>query len=87
TNFSNQNENFSKTRFEGLVYPHYDRLNHPSKGTLLYKIIPSHYFFDMFEKNYLYFNRVDMYKDDTRDADLTDQDKIISQKSKFQHNP
>jgi hypothetical protein len=51
------------------VTPQPRSLQIPPEGTLHYKIIPAQFFIDAFTNNYLYFRRVDQYKD-FRDSDL-----------------
>ncbi|MGE4349671.1 MAG: hypothetical protein AB7D28_07890 [Candidatus Berkiella sp.] len=67
-----------------MIEPHAFLLRKPKDETLLYKIIPSRYFIDMLENNYIYFRKVDTYHDDTRDGDQPDADKLISENKKFQ---
>lgn len=69
------------------IEPHAYLLEKPPLGTLLYKIIPSNFFIDMLDKNYLYFRRVDTYHDDKRDSDQPNNDKELSDKSKFENAP
>ena len=73
------------------VNSHAPLLKKPDDKQLLYKVIPSKYFFAMLKGNYLHFRRTDVYKDkigdDLRDSDLTDSDKIISEKSTFEKSP
>lgn len=45
------------------IKPQPGNLQIPEYGTLLYKIIPADFFLDEFKKSYLYFQRVDQYKD------------------------
>lgn len=70
-----------------LIEPHAYLLRKPDHKALLYKIISLENFFDMIQNKYLYFRRVDTYKDDTRDSDQPDKDKRISEKSKFESSP
>jgi hypothetical protein len=70
-----------------MIEPHAELLSKPINGTLLYKIIPAQYFFDMLEKKYLYFRRVDTYCDDKRDSDQPDKDKELTKGIKFEKSP
>ena len=79
-----------KTTFSGnslSIEPYAELLQKPVEGALLYKIVSPENFFDMFEKCYLYFRRVDTYADDKRDSDQPDKDKEISYIGKFESNP
>lgn len=67
------------------IEPHHYLLKKPQPDSLLYKIIPSDYFINMLEDNYIYFRRVDTYHDDIRDSDQPDEDKHLSEKSKFEN--
>lgn len=73
--------------FYMLIEPHAKLLKKPHGNKLLYKIIPSEFFIDMVKNNYLYFSRVDTYKDDGKDSDLPNKDRRLSDQSKFQNNP
>lgn len=71
----------------GMVEPHKELLNCPPEDQLIYKIISKDYFLDSLNKAYLYFNRVDSYKDftnaDKYDGQQLPQDLSGNQSSKF----
>ncbi len=66
---------FLMIRFEKKAETHSHLLTYPDENTILYKTIPAGYLFDMLEKKYLYFNRVDTYQDDKKDSDQTSLEK------------
>lgn len=70
-----------------MIEPHSPLLTKPNNSVLLYKIISSTNFIDMYINKYLYFRRVDTYHDDKRDSDQPVPDKKISKKSKFIYSP
>jgi hypothetical protein len=67
------------------VEPHKNILTQQS-GILLYKIIDYNHFLDMLDYNYIYFSRVDKYKD-IRDSDLPNKEREIYKYIKFENNP
>ena len=70
-----------------IIEPHCNLLRKPHKNKLLYKIIRSSDLLDMLNNNYIYFNRVDKYKDDIKDADLPAKDKLLCKQTRFQYAP
>lgn len=71
----------------GSIEPHKPLLMQPDEDAFLYKIIKLEHFFDMLEKKYLYFKRVDTYTDDKRDSDQPDGDRLLSEEVGFERNP
>lgn len=70
------------------VEPHREILKQPSEDQLLYKIVRAGHFLDMIEKNYLYFKRVDTYRDgDISDGKQLPSDETENLKSGFVKNP
>tara|TARA_R110002110_G_C13467715_1_gene719477 strand:+ start:2757 stop:3542 length:786 start_codon:yes stop_codon:yes gene_type:complete len=70
-----------------LIEPHEQLLTKPSNDTLLYKIVPSKFFFDMLRNDYLYFRRVDTYHDDNRDSEQPDNHNDTYGKKVFEKDP
>lgn len=75
----------------GLIEPHACYLNLPESNVLLYKVITLDNFIRSILGGYLYFNRVDSYRD-FKNADLHDGsqlplDKIINEKGYFEKDP
>jgi len=68
----------------GLFFPNEVQLDQPNAHVLLYKIVNIDDFIDMIKNNYLYFKRVDTYRDDCRDSDIPDHDQPIAEKEYFQ---
>ncbi len=50
------------------IEPHRFLLRQPNPGQLLFKVVKVRYLIDMLQKNYLHFQRVDTYTDDTADG-------------------
>lgn len=75
----------------GLIEPHACYLNLPESNVLLYKVITLDNFIRSILGGYLYFNRVDSYRD-FKNADLHDGsqlplDRIINEKGYFEKDP
>src|SRR5260370_6917894 len=71
----------------GWVEPHAQLLKQPENTQRLYKIVRAHHFLDMLQKNYLHFQRVDTYRDDTFDGEQLPLDKERNQKLAFNKSP
>jgi hypothetical protein len=71
----------------GWVEPHAQLLKQPENTQRLYKIVRAHHFLDMLQKNYLHFQRVDTYRDDTFDGEQLPLDKERNQKLAFEKSP
>lgn len=65
------------------IEPHAGLLTQPGESQLLYKIIKQPWWPDMLEKNYLFFNRVDTYTDDTADGEQLPLDRPLNKKAHF----
>jgi hypothetical protein len=75
----------------GDIEPHKALLNQPNDEQLLYKIMSVENFLKSVSEKYLYFNRVDRYKDfpdvDKNDSEQLPLDRSINQKAVFESNP
>ena len=71
----------------GGVEPHAQLLKQPDDSQRLYKIVKVPYFLDMLHKNYLHFQRVDTYQDDTFDGEQLPSDKELNQKLALKNPP
>jgi hypothetical protein len=84
---TNETLDISTSIPQDYIEPHAYLLTKPNQETLLYKIIPSHYFFDMLKDDYLYFRRVDTYNDDKNDSEQPPKDRKLNEKIGFEKNP
>ena len=71
----------------GAVEPHRLLLKQPEGTQKLYKIIRVEYLIDMLRNNYLYFQRVDTYNDDTSDGEQLRFDRAQNQELRFEKEP
>jgi hypothetical protein len=60
------------------VEPHRFLLRQPEPGALLFKVVKVRYLIDMLQRNYLHFQRVDAYDDDTTDGEQLPLDRSVS---------
>lgn len=68
---------------QDLIEPHKTMLIQPTRNIKLYKVTDLDFLLKMLDKNFLYFSRVDSYKDDPSDSDQFPKHKKINQKIKF----
>ena len=75
----------------GSIEPHSNYLKLPPKNTLLYKVMKVEDFINSILGNYLYFNRVDSYKDfikaDPYDSEQLPLDRVGNASSYFEKDP
>jgi hypothetical protein len=69
------------------VDPHRSLLRQPEAGALLFKVVKVRYLIDMLRKNYLHFQRVDAYTDDTADGEQLPLDRAVSASISFKKAP
>jgi hypothetical protein len=68
------------------VEPH-RHLRRPEPGQLLFKVVKVRYLIDMLQKNYLHFQRVDAYTDDTADGEQLPLDRPVGAGISFEKAP
>jgi hypothetical protein len=69
------------------VEPHRFLLRQPEPGALLFKVVKVRYLIDMLQKNYLHFQRVDAYTDDTADGEQLPLDRPVGAGISFENSP
>ncbi|MBV9152552.1 MAG: hypothetical protein JO204_12330, partial [Alphaproteobacteria bacterium] len=69
------------------VEPHEQLLKQPADAQKLYKIVRVPYLIDMLKRNYLYFQRVDKYTDDTYDGEQLPLDREQNEQFRFEKSP
>lgn len=69
------------------VEPNKEKIKQPCDNQLLYEIIQRKNYDDMVARGYIYFNRVDSYKDDTADGEQPSCDRLRNQQSHFVKAP
>jgi hypothetical protein len=69
------------------VEPHRHLLRQPEPGQLLFKVVKVRYLIDMLQKNYLHFQRVDTYTDDTADGEQLPLDRLVGAGITFEKAP
>jgi len=69
------------------VEPHARLLSQPEPGQPLFKVVKVRYLIDMLQKNYLHFQRVDTYTDDTTDGEQLPLDRPVGAGISFEKDP
>ena len=69
------------------VEPNRDLLRQPEPGQLLFKVVKVRYLIDMLQRNYLHFQRVDAYTDDTTDGEQLPLDRPVGAGISFEAAP
>ena len=80
-------ENTAATPPLAFVEPHRFLLRQPEPGALLFKVVKVRYLIDMLQKNYLHFQRVDAYTDDTADGEQLPLDRVVGAGISFEKAP
>ena len=72
---------------QGLIEPHAGLLKLPPDGQLLYKVMSVENFLRSVAGNYLYFNRVDSYRDFSEDGEQLEKDREANSQARFEKDP
>jgi hypothetical protein len=71
----------------GWIEPHRHLLKQPAENHQLFKITRIPYLLDMLKGNYLHFQRIDTYEDDTYDGEQLPLDREFNKHAAFRNDP